>query len=155
MIRTEPTSPPRPGGQGVRQDSAEAVRWYRKAAERGYIVAQNNLGVAYSEGQGVRQDYPEALRWYRKAAEQGFAAAQHNLGEMYYEGKGVHQNYTEALRWYLKAAEQGFSPAQNRLGEKIQLLHTRIRHSNHSQIFAMCEHQYKNKVKALDFPGDN
>ena len=44
-------------GEGVRQDYAEAVRWYRKAAEQGYAEAQNNLGLMYDQGQGVRQDY--------------------------------------------------------------------------------------------------
>jgi TPR repeat protein len=31
-------------GQGVPQDYATAVRWYRKAAEQGYAKAQFNLG---------------------------------------------------------------------------------------------------------------
>jgi len=43
-------------GQGVRQDYAEAVRWYRQAAEQGNAEAQNNLGAMYAIGQGVRQD---------------------------------------------------------------------------------------------------
>ena len=37
-------------GEGVRQDNAEAVRWYRKAAEQGYAEAQHNLGVMYARG---------------------------------------------------------------------------------------------------------
>ena len=31
-------------GEGVPQDDAEAVRWYRLAAEQGYASAQYNLG---------------------------------------------------------------------------------------------------------------
>jgi len=31
-------------GQGVKQDYTEAARWYRKAAEQGYALAQFNLG---------------------------------------------------------------------------------------------------------------
>ena len=34
-------------GQGVRQDYAEAARWYRKAAEQGNAKAQYNLGSMY------------------------------------------------------------------------------------------------------------
>ncbi|WP_304666925.1 tetratricopeptide repeat protein, partial [Neisseria bergeri] len=67
-------------GQGVRQDYAQAVQWYRKAAEQGYAGAQVNLGLMYEQGQGVRQDYAQAVQWYRKAAEQGYAGAQVNLG---------------------------------------------------------------------------
>ena len=61
----------------------EALRWYRKAAEQGYSVAQFNLGVMYENGLGLPQDYIEALKWYRKAADQGIADAQNNLGLMY------------------------------------------------------------------------
>src|SRR5258708_34225129 len=67
-------------GQGVPQDYAEAVRWYRKAAEKGDAKAQYGLGFMYREGQGVPQDYAEAVRWYRKAADQGDAKAQRALG---------------------------------------------------------------------------
>ena len=102
--------------QRVPQDYAEAVRWYRKAAEQGHAYAQSNLGVMYAEGHGVPQDYAEAVRWYRKAAEQGDADAQGNLGVMYDLGRGVLRDYAEAVRWYRKAAEQGDAAAQNNLG---------------------------------------
>jgi TPR repeat protein len=39
--------------KGVKQDAAEAVKWYRKAAEQGYARAQFNLGLMYAEGKGV------------------------------------------------------------------------------------------------------
>jgi uncharacterized protein len=58
-------------GLGVAQNYAEAVRWYRAAAEQGLGQAQVNLGVMYRQGLGVAQDNAEALRWYRAAAEQG------------------------------------------------------------------------------------
>jgi TPR repeat protein len=43
-------------GQGVPQDYAEAVKWFRKAAEQGNAMAQYNLGIAYANGQGVSRD---------------------------------------------------------------------------------------------------
>jgi hypothetical protein len=48
-------------GSGVRQDYAEAARWYRKAAERGDARAQYNLGILNQNGWGVPQDYKEAV----------------------------------------------------------------------------------------------
>ena len=39
-------------GLGVEPDQARAVRLYRTAAERGFIPAWNNLGVAYALGPG-------------------------------------------------------------------------------------------------------
>ena len=50
-------------GKGVPQDYKEAVKWYRLAAEQGYVKAQINLGTIYSEGAGVPQDYVLALMW--------------------------------------------------------------------------------------------
>jgi TPR repeat protein len=52
-------------------DYAEALKWYRKAAEQGYASAQYNLGNGYRRGKGVTQDYAEAVRWYRKAVDGG------------------------------------------------------------------------------------
>ena len=51
------------------QNDAEAVRWYRKAAEQGDAAAQFNLGSMYDDGRGVAQSSSEAFKWYRKAAD--------------------------------------------------------------------------------------
>ena len=40
-------------GKGVAQDDAEAVRWFRRAAEQGYARAQQDLASAYYFGRGV------------------------------------------------------------------------------------------------------
>ena len=103
-------------GLGVKQDYAEAAKWYRKAAERGEARAQYNLGIMNQNGWGVPQDPTEAVKWYRKAAMQGVASAQYNLGFMYFNGQGVPQNYAEAAKWYRKAAEQGDVDATRILG---------------------------------------
>lgn len=60
-------------------DYAEAVRWYRMAADQGYAEAQFNLGRMYAEGKGVDQDHGEAMVWFRKAADQGHAEAKQRL----------------------------------------------------------------------------
>jgi len=66
----------------VLQDYAEAVRWYRKAADQGYAIAQYDLGNMYDQGKGVPQNYGEARRWYRKAADQGYTNAQRALSAL-------------------------------------------------------------------------
>jgi hypothetical protein len=102
-------------GQGVTKDDAEAVKWYRKAAEQGHAEAQANLGIMYQHGRGIPKDDAEAVKWYRKAAEQGQALGQNNLGWMYANGQGVTKDDAEAVKWYRKAAEQGHVTAQNNL----------------------------------------
>ncbi len=58
-------------GRLIGQSPAEAVKWYRLAAEQGHATAQSKLGFMYYDGQGVPQDYGEAIRWYRLAAAPG------------------------------------------------------------------------------------
>ena len=69
-------------GNGVPEDDAEAVRWYRMAGENGHASAQHNLGVMYAEGKGVEKDDKEAVKWYRKAAEQGHKEAKAALKKL-------------------------------------------------------------------------
>ncbi len=58
-------------GQGVPQDYAQAIKWYRKAAKQGETSAQVRLGVLHEEGLGVPQDYAQAHMWFNLAAAQG------------------------------------------------------------------------------------
>ena len=93
-------------GEGVPQDAAEAVRWFRRAAGQGHAEAQFSLGFMYHTGEGVKQDFAEAVRWSRLGAEQGQAFAQYVLGRMYYWGEGVPHNNVEAYMWLNLAASR-------------------------------------------------
>ena len=94
-------------GQGVPQSDAEAVKWYRKAAEQGYAKAQYNLGVCCDTGKGLPKDYAEAAKWYRKAAGQGHAKAQFYLGVSYKYGQGVTRDDVESYAWLSLSAAGG------------------------------------------------
>ena len=65
-------------GRGVRQDYAQAVKWYRLAAAQGHAGAQFNLGGMYFEGSGVAQDYVRAYQWFTLAGVAGYAGAVKN-----------------------------------------------------------------------------
>ena len=58
-------------GYGVAKDSAEALKWYRKAADQGNASAQFNLGAMYSNGEGVAKDAIEGAAWINIAAASG------------------------------------------------------------------------------------
>jgi hypothetical protein len=64
------------------KDQAEAVAWWRKAAEQGNSDAQYYLGYAYQRGEGIARDTSEAVRWYTLAAQQGNEAAQRALTQL-------------------------------------------------------------------------
>jgi len=98
------------------KDYAQALNWYRKAADHGNSDAQAKIGDFYWYGRGVGQDYFQAMDWYRKAAGQGNAYAEYSLGYLFEFGQGVAQDYAQAVAWYRKAADQGNADAQNSIG---------------------------------------
>ena len=98
------------------KDYAQAMQWYRQAADRGLGVGQYNVGRLYQDGLGVPVDYAEALKWFRLAALHGNAGAQIAIGHLYEAGQGVPTDYAEAMRWFRLAARTGFPAAQNSIG---------------------------------------
>ena len=107
-------------GDGVAQDFKEAVKWYKKAAEQGFVLSQYSLGILYHTGNGVNKDFKEAEKWYKKAAEQGFARAQNNLAEMCEATGEMHKNPEKVLRLLFEAAQQGYALAQSALGKVFE-----------------------------------
>jgi len=99
-------------GDGVKRSPAEAVKWYRKAAEQRHAGGQIALGVHYYNGDGVEQDNAEAMKWFRKAADQGNAEGQFLLGNCY---EYRMDNKAEAVKWYKLAAGKGFEEAKEAL----------------------------------------
>ena len=65
-------------GQGVVQDYAEAVRWFKLAAAQGHAHGQTGLGAMYYDGKGVLQDYIRAHMWWNLAAVNGESIAVKN-----------------------------------------------------------------------------
>ncbi|MFL6931702.1 MAG: tetratricopeptide repeat protein, partial [Xanthobacteraceae bacterium] len=55
-------------GQGVPQDFAEGVKWFRLAADQGDPQAQYNLGLSYAKGELGEPDNVSAYMWFNLAA---------------------------------------------------------------------------------------
>jgi len=126
--------------QHYKTDFVEMINNLRKAAERGDVKAQFELGIDYCEGRSIPPDEAEGMKWLHKAAEQGYepaiellqgiaeinnlrkaaergdADAQRELGMLYLDGLGVPQDYAEAVKWFRMAAEQGHAEGQYHLG---------------------------------------
>lgn len=103
-------------GEGVCQDTLQAVYWYKKAAAQGNLDAQYSLGWCYKNGEGVSTNFYLANEWLKKAAERGHAKAQNCLGHSYNDGEGVSKDIRMAMYWWEKAAQQGLEDAQASLG---------------------------------------
>ena len=99
-------------------DTAQAVDWFRKAAERQHPPAEFQMGQLYDFGFGVAQNDGEALAWYRRAAGHGSAPAQRAVGDFYQKGRAVTAaDPSEAARWYERAANGDDIRAQYQLGQ--------------------------------------
>jgi TPR repeat protein len=94
-------------GRGAPRDGKEAMRWYRKAADRGYAEAQNSVG----SGLQAEKRYAEALIWYEKASAQNHAVATNNLAYLHDLGLGVTQDRKRAFALYSRAADLGWAEA--------------------------------------------
>jgi serine/threonine protein kinase/TPR repeat protein len=99
-------------GRGMPANPAEALRWYRQAADQGSAQAQAELAAMYAGGQGTERNEAQALAWAEKAGAQGVASAQHLAGMLYVErGRADPAQYEKAVEWYQKAAAQGLPVA--------------------------------------------
>ena len=69
-------------GTGVEPDVAEAVRWYRRAAEAGHYPSQARLGYCCAKGLGTAVDPVEAFVWLTLASRHGVGLAMAELEEL-------------------------------------------------------------------------
>ncbi len=108
-------------GDGVPQDVARAIEWYRRAATRGHVEAQVSLALLYLDARQVPRDPARAVEWLERAAGRGDAFAQYTLGGVLESGdEQVPPDLVAAARWYRRAAEQDYAPAQLSLGRMYE-----------------------------------
>lgn len=81
------------------KNAAEALYWFKKAADQGHLDAQLNLGLITKDP-----------NWLEQAAKRGHPLAQHQLALMLFE-----QDRPSATHWFLQAAEQGNTESQHLL----------------------------------------
>ncbi|MFA4970398.1 MAG: hypothetical protein WC540_12280 [Sulfuritalea sp.] len=76
-------------GDGVAKNQAEALKWYRIAAERGDRVSQSRLGTMYLNGEGTAKDEKEGWRWIN----------QHRVAHVH------HDHHPHMVAWREQAAK--------------------------------------------------
>lgn len=106
-------------GEGVEDDPAIAIQYYRMAAEAGDSYAQSTLANAYTIGRDVEQSEEFALFWYKKAAEQGNPYAQYEVAMRTPDNEG-------ALLWLHLSAKQGFPTAMKELSDRLREVDPRL-----------------------------
>ena len=101
------------GGRRVSRDQAQAERWYREAAARGYVQAKYHLSLI--EKRGWPEFHSQEVKWLKEDAEAGIVEAQHALGAYHRSGRGVKLSASEAAKWWKLSARRGYATSQARL----------------------------------------
>lgn len=132
-------------GRGVSADRAQAMQWYRKAADQGHsraahalvrmqdnerrlsktqsqaeagdVESQYTLGTMYLTGTGTPADLKLAEQWLKRAAEKNHIKAQFKLGHLYYVELADEGDMKAAFDWFNKAAQSDYPPAFYYLGD--------------------------------------
>ncbi len=105
-------------GDDLPQNSSEAIKWYRKAAENGAEAMQVKLAsLLLLKGQSGTSNYAEALGLCERAATSHYAPGAACMGELYLGGLGIDQNFPMAAKWFGEAASSGNALAMLRLGQ--------------------------------------
>jgi len=101
-------------GYGQLKNNALAMRYFKQAAEKGYLPAQHIMG-SYALLQDKNPE--QAFAWFKKAAEANDIQAQMFCAAAYLYGVGVKKNSETAKRYYIAAAKNGDSVAQYTLAD--------------------------------------
>ncbi|WP_310475075.1 SPOR domain-containing protein [Sandarakinorhabdus sp.] len=105
-------------GRGVALDKAIASDWYRRAAVKGHLPAQANLGILQFQA----TEKAEAVRWLKAAADKGEMRAQYVLGIVHWNGDGAMKSLPLAYAYLVRAAAQGLPEATKALNELSQVI---------------------------------
>ena len=106
-------------GVGMPPDATKALKFFRRAADKGSAKAQIYLGMIHEEGRGVAKDQARAVKYYRTAAERGNAAAQLRMGLSRMNGSGIAKDPERAYFW-LTLAESKSKGKLRKLARKFK-----------------------------------
>lgn len=99
-------------GLGVKQDFANAAKWYKKAADAEGAKANAYAMYQYAEmlrnGEGVDKDDAEAKKYYEKAEALKYSPAAYQLGKYALAANDP----VKAIEYLTKAADLGYADAQ-------------------------------------------
>lgn len=105
-------------GRGVPINLGAAQSWYERAAARGSVDAETNLGLLLFQN----GNHAEGLEWLGKAAEKDDPRALLVYGTALFNGDGVKQDRMLGYAFVSRSAAQGLGPARQTLAELDQLM---------------------------------
>jgi uncharacterized protein len=109
------------GSEQIAPDPMRAADLYRRAAEKGHVLAGLRYGLALSEGIGIKRDVATAQKWLVQARDNGVPEAALAMGDMAARtpasrDKAANERTVQtAISWYEVAAQGGVPSAQFKL----------------------------------------
>ena len=90
------------GDHGCEQNYHKAVAYYEAAAEKGSLLAHENLGYCWYYGRTGKKDYEKAFRYFAYGALCGSISSTYKIGDMYQNGYYLPRNEMKAYYMYLR-----------------------------------------------------
>lgn len=100
-------------GYGVARNEASALRYFKKAADRGSVDGMREAAILMRNA----KDDANALALFKKAMQKGDVTATYYYGKMLCEGRGTAKDVKSGVAYLKQAAEKDFAAAQYELAE--------------------------------------
>jgi TPR repeat protein len=104
-------------GEGMAADTAYAVYWIKKAADRKLASAEYNYAILLINGWGIEWDPFAAFKYFREAARAGMIQAQYITGVLYTDNLILKRDLNYAYYWINKSSSEGYEPAEQIVGQ--------------------------------------
>jgi uncharacterized protein len=105
-------------GRGVKQDLAIAADWYRQAASRGHLQAEDS----YAHLLHYQGKVADALPFLGKSADRGEPRSQYLLATELFNGVNVKKDWVRAYALMTRASSAGLAPASRSLAQMDQFI---------------------------------
>ena len=84
----------------------------RNLAEKGFVLAYHDLGVALSLGTGTEKDFVQSHYWLNKAVDNGLLISKNSLAVSMYIGENCPKDVEAAIDIFKELADMGYRVAQ-------------------------------------------
>ena len=127
LLRGEPTVQPAAQhemglvfvrGKEAPADLAASVRYFKRAADAGFALAELSYGLSLLDGSGPARNAAEGVRWLRRAAAKDLPDALYNLGCCLFSGEGATKDQAEANALWRRGMALGNDECAFNLGTR-------------------------------------
>ena len=124
--------------QNTLKDYKESIIWYKRAYEKGYVKAANNMASVYIK----LKDYNNAKKWYDIAISQNVIDAYFNVALLY---DTIIKDKKKAIEYYILAIERESSSISSL--KNIALLYIEIKDNIKASAYLLTLIEYPNYTK--------